>query len=117
MLSCSSELRPCKDHPSKPLHKTNDTEKCAVQFGYICPEDAQDHRRWILGFVRQPKGSSKNLHNHPIHSSSHPLTKIMEDIHNAATSNIVLKPSDVSKGKELGYIPVAVDRACMCQFG
>ena len=51
------ELRPCKDHRSKPLHKTNDTEimKCPVQFGYICPEDAQDHRRWILGFVRQPK--------------------------------------------------------------
>ena len=106
------ELRPCKDHPSKPLHKTNDTEKCPVQFGYICPEDAQDHRRWILGFVRQPKGPSKNLHNHPIHSSSHPLTKTMEDIHNAATSNTALKPSDVSKGKGLGYIPAAVDRAC-----
>ena len=107
------ELRPCKDHPSKPLHKTNDTEKCPVQFGYICPEDVQDHRRWILGFVRQPKGLSNNLHiNHSIHSSSHPLTKTIEDIHNAATANTTLKPSDVSKGKGLGYIPAAVDRAC-----
>ena len=36
----------------------------------------------------------------------------MEDIHNAATSNTALKPSDVSRGKGLGYIPAAVDRAC-----
>ena len=83
-----------------------------MQFGYICPEDSQDHRRWILGFVRQPKGPSNNLHNHPIHSSSHPLAKTLEDIHSAATSNTALKPSDVSKGKGLGYIPAAVDRAC-----
>jgi len=106
------QLRPCKDHPSKPLHKTNDTEKCPVQFGYISPEDVYDHQRWILGFVRQPKGSSKNLHNHPIPSSSHPLTKTMDDIHNAATANTALKPSDISKEKRLGYIPAAVDRAC-----
>ena len=67
---------------------------------------------YVLGFVRQPKGVSNNLHNHDIHSSSHPLAKTMEDIHNAATANTTLKPSDVSKGKGLGYIPAAVDRAC-----
>ena len=36
----------------------------------------------------------------------------MEDIQNAATANTTLKPSDVSKGKGLGYILAAVDRAC-----
>ena len=91
------ELRPCKKHPSKPLHKTNDTAKCPVQFGYIWPEDVQDHRRWILAFVRQPKGVSNILHNHSIHSSSHPLCKTKEDIQNAATANTTLKPSEVSK--------------------
>ena len=36
----------------------------------------------------------------------------MEDIQNKATANTTLKPSDVSKGKGLGYILAAVDRAC-----
>lgn len=36
----------------------------------------------------------------------------MEHIHNAATTSTALKPSNVSKGKGLGYIPAAVDRAC-----
>ena len=107
------ELRRCKDHPTKPLRKTNDTERCPVQFGYVYPVDHQgDHRRWILGFVRQAKGPLTNLHNHPVHSPSHPLSKTVEDISNAAKANVTLKPSDISRGKGLGYIPAAVDKAC-----
>ena len=105
------ELRRCKNHSSKPLQKTNDMERCPVQFGYIYPVDHQrDHHRWILGFVRQSKGPSSNLHNHLIHSSSHPLSKTVEDIHKPAMANMTLKPSDVSRGKGLGYIPAAVDK-------
>ena len=72
------ELRSCKDHPHKPLQKTNDIEECPVQFGSVYPVDyLNDHRRWTLGFARQPKGPLNNLHNHLIHSSSHPLSKTM----------------------------------------
>ena len=105
------EHRPCQNHPSKPLYKTNDLEPCPVQFAYIYPVDPNDHRRWILGFVRQPKGSKVNLHNHNVHASSHLLTKTQEDIQRAAIANVTLKPSEISRGKGLGYIPAAVDRA------
>ena len=105
------EQRPCKNHSSKPLYKTNDIEPCPVQFAYIYPIDSDDHRRWILAFVRQPKGSKESLHNHEVHSSSHLLTKTQEDIKEAAIANIALKPSEVCRGKGLGYIPAAVDRA------
>ena len=73
------EHRACQKHPSKPLYKTNDLEPCPVQFAYVYPMDSDDHRRWILGFVRQPKGSRGNLHNHNVHASSHLLTKTQED--------------------------------------
>ena len=101
----------CQSHPSKPLYKTNDLEPCPVQFAYVYPEDSNDHRRWILGFVRQPKGSKGSLHNHNVHTSLHLLTKTQEDIQSAAVVNVSLKPSEISRGKGLGYIPAAVDRA------
>ena len=65
------EHRSCHNHPSKSLYKTNDWEPCPVQFAYVYPEDSNDHHRWVLGFVRQPKGSNGNLHNHNVHVSSH----------------------------------------------
>ena len=105
------EQRPCKNHPSNPLYKTNDIEPCPVQFAYIYPDDSNDHRRWILAFVRQPKGSKESLHNHDVHASSHLLAKTQEDIKNAALTNVSLKPSEVCRGKGLGYIPSAVDKA------
>ena len=103
------EQRPCPKHTSKPFYKTNDVELCPVQFAYVFPEDSGDHRRWILGFVRQPKGTEGSLHNHNVHASSHLLTKTLKEIQSAAVSNISLKPSEVSRGKGLGYIPAAVD--------
>ena len=105
------EQRPCKNHSSKPLYKTNDIEPCPVQFAYIYPDNSNDRRRWILAFVRQPKGPKESLHNHDVHSSSHLLAKTQEDISEAAVANISLKPSEVCRGKGLGYIPAAVDRA------
>ena len=65
------EHRSCHNHPSKPLYKTNDWEPCPVQFAYVYPEDSNDHHWWVLGFVRQPKGSKVSLHNHNVHASSH----------------------------------------------
>ena len=105
------EHRPCQSHPSRPLYKTNELEPCPVQFAYIYPVGPDDHRRWILGFVRQRKGSKVNLHNHNVHASSHLLTKTQEDIQSTAIANVTLKPSEVFRGKGLGYIPAAVDRA------
>ena len=52
--------------------------------------DSNDHRRWILGFVRQLKGSKGSLRNHNVHASSHPLTKTQEDIQSAAVANAYL---------------------------
>ena len=89
--------RACQKHPSKPLYKTNDLEPCPVQFAYVYPMDSDDHHRWILGFVRQPKGSRGNLHNHNVHASSHLLTKTQEDIQSAAVANVTLKPSEISR--------------------
>ena len=105
------EHRSCHNHPSKPLYKTNDWEPCPVQFAYVYQEDSNDHRRWVLGFVRQPKGSKGSLHNHNVHVSSHLLTKTQEDIESAAVANVTLKPTEISRGKGLGYIPATVDKA------
>lgn len=105
------EHRSCQSHPSKPLYKTNDVEPCPVQFAYVYPENTDDHRRWIMGFVRQPKGLKGSLHNHNVHAPSHLLTKTQEDIQNAAVANVTLKPSEMCRGKGLGYIPAAVDSA------
>ena len=48
-------------------YNTNDWEPCPVQFVYVYPEDSNDHHRWVLGFVRQSKGSNESLHNHNAH--------------------------------------------------
>ena len=105
------EHRSCHNHPSKHLHNTNDWEPCPVQFVYVYPEDSNDHRRWVLGFVRQSKGLKESLHNHNAHVSSHMLTKTQEDMQSAAVANITLKPFKISRVKGLGYIPRAVNRA------
>ena len=66
-----------------------------------------------ISICKTAKSPSDNLHNNPIHSSSHSLSKTMEDMHNAATANTTLKPLDLSQGKGIGYIPTVVDnKAC-----
>ena len=110
------EQRSCKNHPSNPLYKTNDIEPCPVQFAYIYPDDSNDHRRWILAFVRQPKGSKESLHNHDVHASSHLLAKTQEDIKNAAIANVSLKPSEVCRGKRIGVYPFSSRQSvCKCR--
>ena len=85
----------------------------AVQFGYVYPVDFHnDRRRWLFGFVHHHKGDSDNLHNHPVHSASHPLKKTLEDITNAAARNSALKPTEIAQGKGVGYVPGVVDQAC-----
>ena len=68
-----------------------------------------------MGFVRKPKGSKESLHNHNVYASSHLLMKTQEDIQSAAVANVTLKPSKVSRGKGLRYIPAAVDSASKAQ--
>ena len=53
--------RPCPKYTSKPLYRTNDIEPFPVQFAYVFSKDSGDHRRWILGFVGQPKGTKGSL--------------------------------------------------------
>ena len=86
-------------------------EPCPVQFAYVYPEDSNEHRWWLLGFVRQLKGSRGSLHNHNVHASPHLLTKTQEDIESAAIANTTLKPFKISRGKGLGYIPASVNKA------
>ena len=65
----------------------------------------------MLNASQNYQGSKGSLHNHNVHTSSHLLTKTQEDIQSAAVANVSLKPSEISRGKGLGYIPAAVDRA------
>ena len=63
-----SAQRPCSIHNNLKLVKSNDKAPCPVQFAYLYPKDASDHRRWIFAFVRHQKGACDSLHNHPIAS-------------------------------------------------
>ena len=65
------EHRTCHNHPNKPFYKTNDWEPCPNQLAYDYTGNSYNHHRWVLGFVRQPKGSKGNLHNHNVHASTH----------------------------------------------
>ena len=43
-----SAQRPCSVHSNPKLVKSNNKEPCPVQFAYLYPSDASDHRRWIF---------------------------------------------------------------------
>ena len=55
-----------KEH-NKPLEKSFN---CSVEFVYLTPKAKDDNRRWIGGLVRCQKGSTDNLHNHPLHGAT-----------------------------------------------
>ena len=64
-----SRLRSCPDHPEATLKRSNDISltNCPVEFAYIFPKDFNhDNRRWIMGYIRQQKAPTDNLHNHVI---------------------------------------------------
>ena len=65
--------------PKPPKQTSLQDQRLGALSSPVYPEDSDDHHRWILGFVRQLKGSEGSLHNHNVHASSHLLTKTQED--------------------------------------
>ena len=106
-----SAQRPCSIHNNLKLVKSNDKAPCPVQFAYLYPKDASDHRRWIFAFVRHQKGACDSLHNHPIHSSSKICSKVKQMIADATELNPNIKPRDIARGKGVNAIPGAIDKA------
>ena len=89
------EFRKCPQHPDAPLVKT---EGCPVEFVYIRPVSAEDHRRWLTGIDRCSDMRPDNLHTHPLHASSKIPTKVESDIREAVATNAQLKPKEVLTG-------------------
>ena len=86
--------------------------KCPVEFAYIFPKDTNhDNRRWVMGYVRQQKVPTKNLHNHSIPRGTKMCSFLMKVIQQSASINPQLKAKQVSQGKGLPFIPGAVDSA------
>ena len=100
------DKRVCPEH-NKPLEKSFN---CPVEFVYIRPKAKDGNRRWIDGLVCCQKGSTDNLHNHPLHGATkiagYAKSKIT-DVH----INQSLTASDIAQGKGLPFIPSAVDGA------
>ena len=54
VISCNyiapiTAQRPCSEHPSHKLIKTNSDDPCPVQIAYVYPKEfSEDNRRWIL---------------------------------------------------------------------
>ena len=92
---------------NKPLEKSFN---CPVEFVYLTSNAKDGNRRWIDGLVRCRKGSTNNLHNHPLHGATkiagYAKSKIT-DVH----INSSLTASDIAQGKGLPFIPSAVDGA------
>ena len=65
------------------------------------------------GLVRCQKGSTDNLHNHPLHGATkiagYVKSKITEAVHDHI--NPSLTASDIAQGKGFPFIPSAVDGA------
>ena len=60
------DKRVCPEH-NKRLEKSFN---CPVEFMYLRPKAKDDNRRWIGGLVRCQKGSTDNLHYHPLHGAT-----------------------------------------------
>ena len=107
-----SAQRPCSAHAQKLMKSSSIAGPCPVEFGYLYPKNYQeDHRRWILGFVRHQKGQASNIHNHKIHAAAKICSKVKESIAQATLSNPTIKPSDIAKRKGIPFVPSAVDQA------
>ena len=48
----------------------NPSTACPVEFVYLTSNAKDGNRRWIDGLVRCRKGSTNNLHNHPLHGAT-----------------------------------------------
>lgn len=109
-----SHVVPIREKRNCPIHNTvlKKTTCCPVDFVYLYPQDSLDRRRWFGGLVRCQKESTKNLHNHKVHSASKIAQCIKEKINDAVSNNPALTCTDISCGKGLGFIPSAVDSAC-----
>ena len=104
--------RPCPSHSQKSVKSTDVAGPCPVEFGYLYPKNYHDdHRRWILGFVRHQKAPTSNIHNHPIHAAAKMCSKVKESIAEATMVNPTIKPSDIAKGKGIPFVPSAIDQA------
>ena len=101
------DKRVCPEH-NKPLEKSFN---CPVEFVYIRPKAKDDNRRWIGGLVRCQKGSTDNLHNHPLHGATKIAGYVKSKITEAVHINPSLTASDIAQGKGLPFIPSAVDGA------
>ena len=102
------DKRVCPEH-NKPLEKSFN---CPVEFVYIRPKAKDDNRRWVAGLVHCQKGSTDNLHNHPLHGANKIAgrkSKITEAVH----INPSLTSSDIAQGKGLPFIPSAIDGASL----
>ena len=52
---------PCLTHSQKLVKSTDMIGPCPVEFGYLYPKNYEDdHRQWILGFVRHQKEPTSN---------------------------------------------------------
>ena len=109
-----SRLRSCPDHPEATLEQSNELSptKCPVEFAYIYPKNFNhDNRRWIMGYVRQQKAPTNNLHNHAIPRGTKMCSLVKKAIQESASINPQLKAKQISQGKGLPFIPGAVDSA------
>ena len=104
--------RRCPTHSQKLVKSTDMIGSCPVEFGYLYPKNYEDdHRRWILGFVRQQKEPTSNIHNHPVHAAAKMCSKVKECIAEVTSVNPTIKPSDIAKGKGIPFVPSAIDQA------
>ena len=67
--------------------------------------------RWIAGITVNNPPSSKNLHNHKIHSPTAISAFVKESIFSAVTASPRLTADDLAAGRGLQFIPGAVDNA------
>ena len=67
--------------------------------------------RWIAGITVNNSASSKNLHNHKIHSPNAISTFVKESIVSAVTASPRLTADDLAARRGLQFIPGAVDNA------
>ena len=94
-------------HNNLKLVKSNDKAPCSVQFAYLYPKDASDHRQWIFAFVRHQKGACDSLHNH---RSSKICSKVKQMIADATELNPSIQPRDIARGEGVNAIPGAIDK-------
>ena len=109
-----SRQRSCPDHPAATLKRSNDpmSTKCPVEFAHNFPNNCDsDNRRWIMGYIRQQKLPTINLHNHAIPRGTKMCSFVKKAIQQSASINPQLRANQIAQGKGLPFIPGAVDSA------